>query len=331
MLSVVLSFGALYAFIPIIIIIILIAAAAGLSRGWDIFTIFGFAVLTDFARGAGRGATGKGLNTSKYTAGAASAAKFRSHVTAPFKPGTAGTAAALGAKIGQSVSRPHQLKQAQKITDKEAAGKKLSKWENRQKKTIIQPPGPGASPEEINKWLRPKSGQGSLLYSRPNAGTVSTSKWKTWSAASLVAAGVIANKKDFKPYMKDQLTEMKEARAWKIQAAKKISAWGKPNAPLLPPGTRVGKDWTPVKEYVKGMVGHDYSKVFHPKAIVTKRQSNAIDHIMEQIKNDKDKAEKAKEFLEDLENKKWYYKGIPTPDKLDRHDAKKFIKEMKKP
>ena len=78
MLSVVLSFGALYTFIPIIIIIILIAAAAGLSRGWDLFTLFGFAVLTDFARGAGRGAAGKGLNVSRYQAGSAAGARLRS-------------------------------------------------------------------------------------------------------------------------------------------------------------------------------------------------------------------------------------------------------------
>ncbi len=43
--AVLLSFGAVYAYIPIIIIVILIAAAAGLSRGTDIFAIFGIGTL----------------------------------------------------------------------------------------------------------------------------------------------------------------------------------------------------------------------------------------------------------------------------------------------
>ncbi|MEM3781900.1 MAG: hypothetical protein QXT43_03000, partial [Candidatus Micrarchaeaceae archaeon] len=43
--SVMLSFGAVNALIPIMIIIILIAAAAGLMRGYDLFAIFGIGTL----------------------------------------------------------------------------------------------------------------------------------------------------------------------------------------------------------------------------------------------------------------------------------------------
>ncbi|MCL4374112.1 MAG: hypothetical protein M1360_04005 [Candidatus Marsarchaeota archaeon] len=63
---IVLSIGAIYAFIPIIIIIILIAAAAGLMRGTDIFALLGIGTIMGMASGAGRGA-GKGLSAgNKY-------------------------------------------------------------------------------------------------------------------------------------------------------------------------------------------------------------------------------------------------------------------------
>lgn len=54
MIPVLLSFGAIYAYIPVIVIVILIAAAAGLSRGTSIFAIFGIGSLM------GIGATKKG-------------------------------------------------------------------------------------------------------------------------------------------------------------------------------------------------------------------------------------------------------------------------------
>ncbi len=57
----VLSIGAIYAFIPIVIIIILIAAAAGLTRGKDLFAIFGLGALIGFGGAAGRG-MGKGIS-----------------------------------------------------------------------------------------------------------------------------------------------------------------------------------------------------------------------------------------------------------------------------
>lgn len=60
-LAAVLNIGAIYAFIPIIIIIILIAAAAGLTRGKDLFALFGLGALIGFGGAAGRGA-GKGIS-----------------------------------------------------------------------------------------------------------------------------------------------------------------------------------------------------------------------------------------------------------------------------
>ncbi len=57
-LAVLLSFNAIYALIPIIVIIILISAAAGLSRGYDIFRIFGIGSLLGFSVGTQRGLRG---------------------------------------------------------------------------------------------------------------------------------------------------------------------------------------------------------------------------------------------------------------------------------
>jgi hypothetical protein len=53
-LQIMLSIGALNAFIPIIIIIILIGAAAGLTRGVGLLDIFGFSALTGYAKTSSR-------------------------------------------------------------------------------------------------------------------------------------------------------------------------------------------------------------------------------------------------------------------------------------
>ncbi len=123
MLQIMLSFGALYTFIPIIIIVILIAAAAGLSRGWDIFTLFGFEAITNMARGGGRGA-GKGMRAGGYTAGSSAAITFRSRVPAPMKSPGKGAAGTLGAKLGQPIKRKYQNWRATRAEAQVAAGKK---------------------------------------------------------------------------------------------------------------------------------------------------------------------------------------------------------------
>ncbi|MDE1833157.1 MAG: hypothetical protein KGH58_01940 [Candidatus Micrarchaeota archaeon] len=61
MVPVVLSIGAIYALIPLMIIVALIAAAAGLSRGANIFQFFGFDALLGLSSGVGAGASGKGM------------------------------------------------------------------------------------------------------------------------------------------------------------------------------------------------------------------------------------------------------------------------------
>ena len=63
---IILSFNAIYTLIPIIVIIILIAAAAGLSRGTDIFSLFGLGSLLGFTRGIGAGGAGKGFRNVKF-------------------------------------------------------------------------------------------------------------------------------------------------------------------------------------------------------------------------------------------------------------------------
>ncbi|MCL5434276.1 MAG: J domain-containing protein [Candidatus Marsarchaeota archaeon] len=63
-----LSFNAVLVLIPVIIILILIAAAAGLTRGTDIFAVFGVASMLGIAGGMGRGGKGKGLKAVRYGA-----------------------------------------------------------------------------------------------------------------------------------------------------------------------------------------------------------------------------------------------------------------------
>ena len=65
MIAIILSIGAINAFIPLIIILILIVAAAGLMRGYNIFELFGISALLG---GAGR-ATLAGKNVARRTAG----------------------------------------------------------------------------------------------------------------------------------------------------------------------------------------------------------------------------------------------------------------------
>jgi len=65
MLLIFLSFNAIYALVPLVVIAILILAAAGLTRGKDVFEIFGFGTLFGFAQGQGGGTAGKGLAKQK--------------------------------------------------------------------------------------------------------------------------------------------------------------------------------------------------------------------------------------------------------------------------
>ncbi len=64
---IILSFQAILTLIPIIVIIILIGAAAGLSRGSNIFTFFGFGSLLGFSKGIGGGGAGKSIKNIKYS------------------------------------------------------------------------------------------------------------------------------------------------------------------------------------------------------------------------------------------------------------------------
>ncbi len=63
---IVLSLGALNALVPVIIIIILIAAAAGLSRGTDLFALFGVGALIGVGSTIGAGRAGQAANRLKY-------------------------------------------------------------------------------------------------------------------------------------------------------------------------------------------------------------------------------------------------------------------------
>ncbi len=58
-----LSLGSAWALAPLIVIVILIAAAAGLTRGGDFFSIMGLGTLLGLSRGIGGGGAGKGLKS----------------------------------------------------------------------------------------------------------------------------------------------------------------------------------------------------------------------------------------------------------------------------
>src|SRR5271157_6625999 len=105
MLHMILSLGAIYAYIPIIIIILFIAAAAGLSRGWDIFSMFGFAAIAGMGRGGG--GTGRGLGrgggAGKYAAGQAKATRFRSKLPGPSS--AKGVKGMATANLGRAINK----------------------------------------------------------------------------------------------------------------------------------------------------------------------------------------------------------------------------------
>lgn len=65
--AIILSIGAIYAFIPIVIILILLAAARSATGFGELFQIFGISTLLGF-RGAGSGGAGRGISRqTKYT------------------------------------------------------------------------------------------------------------------------------------------------------------------------------------------------------------------------------------------------------------------------
>lgn len=70
MVPIMLSIGAVYAFIPVLIIIILILAARG-SAGTGFFDIFGITTLVNFAKGIGGSGSGKGIANVRYKPGKA--------------------------------------------------------------------------------------------------------------------------------------------------------------------------------------------------------------------------------------------------------------------
>ncbi len=122
MLPIILSIGAIYAFIPIIVIIILIAAAAGLMRGTDIFALFGIGTLMGMASGIGKGA-GKGLGSGN---------KYRS-TPAKFLPGgtKGGVAGLLGKPTKQVLHMAyHAIKEAHAEKKEVKAEKHLERMEN---------------------------------------------------------------------------------------------------------------------------------------------------------------------------------------------------------
>ena len=88
---VLLSVGTIYAFIPIVIIIILIAAAVALTRGSDLFAVFGIGTLLGIRGTIGTGSTGRGLKTGaqipKSTVGTfkRSGSKMRAEISKTIK------------------------------------------------------------------------------------------------------------------------------------------------------------------------------------------------------------------------------------------------------
>ncbi|MGC8676488.1 MAG: hypothetical protein ACP5T3_03175, partial [Candidatus Micrarchaeia archaeon] len=73
MLAILLSFGAVNALIPIMVIIILIAAAAGLTRGYNLFEIFGIGAIAGLGSAAKKGSI---IGRSPYGSVANTAGKY---------------------------------------------------------------------------------------------------------------------------------------------------------------------------------------------------------------------------------------------------------------
>ena len=140
MLPIVLSLGAVYAYIPIIIIIILIAAAAGLSRGWSIFTLFGFAAISNFGR-SGTGGVGKGFSrggpAGKYAVGQARTSRVRAKVPTGVKGGRGAATANIGRSLRTVGSR---IKQGYKaIQTRQVRTRELTRIERSRRASGSQP------------------------------------------------------------------------------------------------------------------------------------------------------------------------------------------------
>ena len=99
---VLLSFNAIYVLIPIILIIILIAAAAGLTRGTDIFELLGFGAIMGFTSGMGQGRA-KGLRGRRYSSGGSKGAQRLQKRSRAAKAKSRGAAAKANRKSGGSV------------------------------------------------------------------------------------------------------------------------------------------------------------------------------------------------------------------------------------
>jgi len=136
LLAIILSFNIIDALIPVIIILILIAAAAGLTRGTDIFALFGLGAIMGFAN-AGAGRTGRGLRGVRYGGDSSRRAKAAKRAKGGLfkrakkikKQLKASKSSAVIARRQQTIDRMHatrtkNAKFAQRRLDKlQAAGK----------------------------------------------------------------------------------------------------------------------------------------------------------------------------------------------------------------
>ncbi len=105
LIPVLLSFDIIEALVPVIIILVLIAAAAGLTRGTDIFALFGLGTIMGFAN-SGSGRVGKGLKGTRYGADSIK----RGRAAGKAKNGLVANARKAKAKYGKDKARSIEAK-----------------------------------------------------------------------------------------------------------------------------------------------------------------------------------------------------------------------------
>ncbi len=133
LIPVLLSFDIIEAIVPVIIILVLIAAAAGLTRGTDIFALFGLGTIMGFAN-AGSGRVGKGFKGTRYGADSIK----RGRAAGKAKKGLIKKAKKAKANYAQAKAKAPAARNRLRMQAKNRVNKRLAKL---QKKGLGNSPG----------------------------------------------------------------------------------------------------------------------------------------------------------------------------------------------
>lgn len=186
------SLSAIYALIPLIIIIILIAAAAGLSRGADLFSLLGFGALIGIARGTGVGGAGRGLGrTPPYRP----SVKKVSDLATKVRKGTEGLA--KGAREMKKKGQTERLDAFSKSTTGKTFQDRVSQVQRRLASFKGKPELSGKEKRIVERRVRMAvEGQMSRQGLGPTVGRAvkvknALSSWRVAGSAGAVGGGVV--------------------------------------------------------------------------------------------------------------------------------------------